>query len=275
MATDPIKALTVSYRSGERIVTAGEQGVCLFVVQSGAVRLTRPIADGPALEIAVLEKGEFFGESSVLEGRPYGVTAEAIADCEVLELGALTFEKMLRAHPEIAVRLLRQLSGRVDRLEQRLSAPGPAPAPAFDPAATPVDGIAVAAAPAEPEAASEPAPPAEPAPPPRQPRPSRLLQEDGSVAFSLSGTEMLLGRYDPVTETQPEIDLGPLDTKRSVSRRHARLSCKDGTWHLIEESGALNGTFVNGIKLLQGRAAPLADGDTLSLGMVRLVFREA
>jgi pSer/pThr/pTyr-binding forkhead associated (FHA) protein len=76
-----------------------------------------------------------------------------------------------------------------------------------------------------------------------------------------------------VTEIQPEIDLTEIDTKRSVSRRHARMTLRDGAWYVAEEVGALNGTFVNGTRLLPGRGAPLSPGDIVSAGMVRLIFR--
>ncbi len=252
MASDTIRALTVTYRAGERIVAAGEPGACLFVVQSGSVRLSRPgTSDGGPVEIARLEKGDIFGEGSLLEGRPYAADADAIDDCEVLEFGPSTFDRMVKSHPEVALRLLRQLAARIERVEGRLARAATGPATGT----------------AEPVAPEAPAPSA-------AARPSRLVQEDGSAVFALQGAEMLIGRYDPVTEIQPEIDLGPLDTKRSVSRRHARLNQKDGLWYLAEESGALNGTFVNGIRLLQGRGAPLCDGDVVSLGMVRLVFRD-
>jgi CRP-like cAMP-binding protein len=243
---DLIKALSAPYREGERIVNAGEVGVCLFLVQSGSVRLSRRAAAGLApLEIAVLRKGDIFGEGALLDGRPYGVDAEAISDCEVLELSAATFEKLLRAHPEIGVRLLRQLAGRLGALEERLTAAAPeGKAPASG--ALPAGGGKTA----------------------------QLIMDDGAVVFTLAGPDMLIGRYDPVTEIRPEIDLSPVDVKRSVSRRHAHLTEKSGAWWLSEESGVLNGTFVNGIKLTAGRPTPLADGDVVSLGMVRLVFRE-
>ena len=99
---------------------------------------------------------------------------------------------------------------------------------------------------------------------------ARLDTEEGETAFTLSGDEILVGRYDPVTEIQPEVDLTDLDTKRSVSRRHARLSRRKGTWYVSEEVGALNGTFVNGVKLLAGRGAPISDGDTLSSARICL-----
>ena len=64
-----------------------------------------------------------------------------------------------------------------------------------------------------------------------------------------------------------------IDIKRSVSRRHARISTRDGVYFLTEEVGALNGTFVNGVKLITGKPAPLNNEDRVSLGTVNLVFR--
>jgi hypothetical protein len=252
---DSLKGLTVKYREGERIIAAGETGSCLFVVQAGQVKLSRRGNAGLArVEIAVLEKGDIFGEGALLEGRCYGVDAEAVTECDVLELGLSTFDRMLRGRPEIGSRVVRQLAARLDRIEQRVASATPAPAPE-SPLPAPEDDT----------------PPEKPA----RPRAARLHLEDGNVVFPLAGTTMLLGRYDPVTEVQPEIDLSPVDTKRSVSRRHAVLNERKGTWYLTEEGGALNGTFVNGVKLLHGHGAPLTDGDIVSLGMVRLTFRES
>jgi CRP-like cAMP-binding protein len=248
MTADPLKSLTVPYRAGERIVVAGEEGACVFVVQAGSVRLSRRGRGAPEpVEIAVLGKGDVFGEASLVDSRPYGIDAVALTDCEVLELGPQTFQQLLKARPEVAVRVLRQLSSRVEQLEERL--------------------VEKAEQPRE----SHPAAPERPA---ARVRNTRLVLEDGGIVFPLKGPEMLVGRYDPVTEIQPEVDLGPLDTKRSVSRRHARLAEKDGTWTIREEEGALNGTFVNGVKIREAHAAPLSEGDVVSLGMVRLVYRE-
>ncbi|RMF75056.1 MAG: FHA domain-containing protein [Acidobacteria bacterium] len=256
MASATLKSLTVGYKAGERVVAAGEAGGCMFVVHSGTVRLLRRPeggGDGEPVEVAVLEKGDFFGESAILDGKPYPMDAVAASDCEIVEISASTLQKMLDANPEVAVRMLRKLSQRLERIESRLSRTR-----------------------AEPEDAG----PAAPAPAPavrsraRATGP-RLESEDGSVRFELTGSEVLIGRYDPVTEIQPEIDLSELDVKRSVSRRHARMTRRKGRWYVTEEVGALNGTYVNGVRLLPGRGAPIADGDTLSFGMVRVVYRES
>lgn len=258
MASDVLKALTVPFKKGEKVVSAGEAGGCMFVIQSGTVRLLRTQAgEGSAVEIGELSKGDFFGESAILEGHAYRFDAVASEDCEIVEISASTFQRMLDANPEIAVRLLRKLSGRVDRLEGRLVAGG---------------GVSVDEGPAQAVAAPSAAAVSEAG---AKVSGARLDTEEGETAFTLSGEEILVGRYDPVTEIQPEVDLTDLDTKRSVSRRHARLSRRKGTWYVSEEVGALNGTFVNGVKLLAGRGAPISDGDTLSFGMVRLVYKES
>jgi serine/threonine-protein kinase len=88
----------------------------------------------------------------------------------------------------------------------------------------------------------------------------------------LYGPDLLIGRYDPVTGQKPDVDLTEIDLKRSVSRRHARILQKDDGYVLVEEVGALNGTFVHGAKLTAGQAQPIEDGDQLGVGMVKLVF---
>ncbi len=258
MATDLFKALTVSFKAGERIVGAGERGACMFVVNSGSVKLTRPSESSSAVELGLLEKGDFFGEQALLDGKAYAVNAEAATECAVVEIGPSVFQRMLKANPEIAVRMLRKLASRLESLEARVLLQ------AADEA-----GINASELSSDAEAA-----PTEALPRVERVSQGRLVMEGGSAVFPLRGNEMLVGRYDPVTEIQPEIDLTGIDTKRSVSRRHSRLCFEEGRWQVEEEVGALNGTFVNGVRLAPGRRAALSEGDVISFGMVRVVFRE-
>jgi len=102
-----------------------------------------------------------------------------------------------------------------------------------------------------------------------------LVLEGGGRAFPVTSGVAVIGRYDPVTGSRPEIDLTHVDINRSVSRRHARLLLQDGSFFLTEEVGALNGTMVNGRKLVPGQPQALASGDRIALGMVALVFKSA
>ena len=330
--------LIVSVGAGERIFSEGEIGTTMFIVQSGRVLLFRE-SGGTRSPIAEMEKGDFFGEMSLLEGTPRNMFAEAIDACELIEINSTTFDRMIRSNVEIAVRLLRKLSGRLQKAEALIMAqraaleapqapvagrqmrvaplqgpvspqlrpgvgsPGGRPAPAAGHPSTlqaaaqrpPADTSAKSAAPARPVApsptgslsATRPPSPsmqqalrdsgalraARVAPPRAAVQGPRLVSEAGDTVFPLITNEAIVGRYDPVTETQPEVDLTLLDIKRSVSRRHARITLQEGSFYLIEEVGALNGTYINGAKLVTGKAAPLKDADRVSMGTVNLVFR--
>ncbi|UCF67717.1 MAG: cyclic nucleotide-binding domain-containing protein [Acidobacteriota bacterium] len=259
MSSKSLKSLTVTYPAGERIVRAGELGACLFVIQAGRVRLSRRAKDAAScLEIGVLEKGDVFGESALLEGHPYAFDAEAETDCEVVEMSSSAFRKMLSSHPELAVRVMGKLASRLERLEGQL----------LDTARIPsgLAGDAVGSREAPSEVPQS-------APQPKRP-PARLELEDGDSVFALEADEVVVGRHDPVTDTTPDVDLTGLDNRRSVSRRHARLVFRDGHWGVIEEAGVLNGTFVNADKVSADEPHPVTEGDVLAFGAVRFRFRQ-
>lgn len=83
-------------------------------------------------------------------------------------------------------------------------------------------------------------------------------------------TEFLVGRPDPVTGITPDINLGPLDSSRTLSRRHAKVMREGLLLFVREEVGTANGTFVNGQRLATGAAAPLKPGDKLRFGAVEV-----
>jgi hypothetical protein len=285
--SSPFKQFTITYQPGEHIYGEGERGASMFIVQSGAIRLFRQ-GNGGTVELGVMEKGDFFGEMVILEGGTRRHSAAAIEPTVLIEINAATFDAMIRRNMEIAIRMLRKLSSRLRRAEQALASRPDGPVAA--------EAASSVIAPPAPDRSAVPAPtlvppraaPPEPAPPRDDPAPPVagdstatdgpevepcLILEGNESQFSVSGDEALIGRYDPVTEIQPEVDLTEVDLKRSVSRRHARIARRDGAFFLIEEVGALNGTFLNGKKLVPGKPNPLSDGDTLTLGTVRLVFR--
>jgi len=112
-----------NFRSGETIFDEGQDGDALFVVQAGQVELIRT-ADGGERVISRHGAGEFFGEMSVLLGRPRMARAVAVADTRLLQLDGRTFEAMCVEQPEIAIRVIQRLAARMIHLEQRLAALG-------------------------------------------------------------------------------------------------------------------------------------------------------
>ncbi len=78
--------------------------------------------------------------------------------------------------------------------------------------------------------------------------------------------EIVLGRFDAITNIVPDVDLSYDDREnQTISRRHARIIGYDGR-HEIEDLGSTNGTRVNGVKLGIGQKMRLRPGDRVRMG---------
>lgn len=105
---------------------------------------------------------------------------------------------------------------------------------------------------------------------------ARLVIERGKSVgkqFMLSAAESQIGRWDADGGIFPDVDLDTDDPEAKVSRRHARISLREGKYFL-EDLGSTNGTFVNrGKRLPAGERHPLKDGDEIIVGKTFLRFQ--
>jgi CRP-like cAMP-binding protein len=108
-----------TYGDAELICREGDSSAEMFVIRRGSVRVFKASPRGE-LDLAVLSKGDFFGEMSVLEGLPRDASAQALGEAEVLVMTAGALLVRLRRDPTFAFELLRRLSGRVRALNARL-----------------------------------------------------------------------------------------------------------------------------------------------------------
>jgi serine/threonine-protein kinase len=99
----------------------------------------------------------------------------------------------------------------------------------------------------------------------------RLVFLATGQAFMLLGSDLMIGRSDPQKEIYPDIDLAPIDTQHTVSRRHARLVTRDGRY-FIEDQNAFNKTRLNGVALTPHQEREIQEGDVVRLGNVDLRF---
>ena len=91
------------------------------------------------------------------------------------------------------------------------------------------------------------------------------LTEGWEMEISM-GDEVIIGRFDPESGFKPHLDLGDYKgVEKGVSRRHARIFCKDGKCY-VEDLGSTNGTFINNRRLNPFVPEPLRNGDELRLG---------
>ena len=79
--------------------------------------------------------------------------------------------------------------------------------------------------------------------------------------YRLSGTEVFLGR-----SSENEVVLNDF----SVSRRHAKIIKAGDEYHVLEEVGTVNGTFVNDQRIPTGVPVTLHNGDLVKIGLVSM-----
>jgi CRP-like cAMP-binding protein len=107
------------FPAGSVLFREGDVGNEMYVIHAGRVQLTRHFRERETV-LAVLPAGEFFGEMSIINHRPRSATATVLEDATLLVIDPRTFEAMIRAKAEIAVRMIRTLAGRLDQANQQI-----------------------------------------------------------------------------------------------------------------------------------------------------------
>jgi cAMP-dependent protein kinase regulator len=90
------------YEEGSVIVAEGDPGDSMFVVVNGEVSVNTTNAKGRRITLATLGEGEFFGEISLLTGRPRTATIITNTDSDLLELTRKDYENIVADHPNVA-----------------------------------------------------------------------------------------------------------------------------------------------------------------------------
>ena len=107
---------TRRFRRGEVIFHLGDPGDALFIVSSGAVKITLPSETGDEAILATLRPGDFFGELALLDGAPRSATAAALEPTETLVLPRQRFRELIATEPVIRDALLASLARELRRL---------------------------------------------------------------------------------------------------------------------------------------------------------------
>jgi CRP-like cAMP-binding protein len=248
------------FPKGTVLFSEGDEGEDMYIIRSGQVAIRKRVTHGDIV-VAVLEKGDFFGEMAMLERIPRTAGAEMVEDGDLIVIGSEIFGDMVKGNPEIAVRMLRKYSLRLRETTKQI-----------EELAAKAEGAGAAVAPAG--SALRPVPePAKPAAPQQAEALAYFISKASGNVFPVFKSDSLIGRYDSVTGQTPEVDLTHEDSARNISRRHARLVLKDGKPFVAEEIGTMNGTYLNGTRIATGVLTPIKDGDELTLCRLGLTFR--
>src|SRR6185295_13138640 len=74
---NPFARFLTHFNQGHVLFHEGDDGEDMYIIQSGRVAIKKRVKDGDTT-LAVLEKGDFFGEMAILERMPRSATAEVI-----------------------------------------------------------------------------------------------------------------------------------------------------------------------------------------------------
>ena len=104
------------YGAGELIF--GERDPCagLYVVQSGNVRIFKSSAGGREQVLSIDGPGSSIAELPVFDGGNYPASAQAVTDSTLLFFSRQDFHAFCVQHPEVALKVLRVVGGRLRRL---------------------------------------------------------------------------------------------------------------------------------------------------------------
>ena len=104
---------------GTILFRENEPGQEMYIIQSGKVRISKKVREIEKT-LTILDKGDFFGEMSILNNKPRSATAEVVEDAKLLVIDPQTFETMVRNNAEIALRIIKNLSARLQEADNQI-----------------------------------------------------------------------------------------------------------------------------------------------------------
>ena len=113
------------FAAGSVVFREGEVGDKLYIILDGNVRISKYIPGVGEEALAILERGDFFGEMSLIDGSPRSATAKAHGDdTKVLRISKERLDEVLQSATGGAIELLsilcRLLSGRLREINDKI-----------------------------------------------------------------------------------------------------------------------------------------------------------
>jgi CRP/FNR family cyclic AMP-dependent transcriptional regulator len=106
-------------RPHEVVVRQGDQGDCVFIINTGFLKVCVAGPSGSSSTLCVVGPGEIFGELSLLDGGPRSATVTAVTRAELVVLDRAPFLDLVASRPRVGIAIMEVLAGRVRRLSER------------------------------------------------------------------------------------------------------------------------------------------------------------
>lgn len=109
-----------TFAKGSVVISEGDEALALYVIVSGRVKVYTTTHDGKEIILRLHGPGEYFGELTLLDGATRSASVNAIEPCKLLVLPKSKFVECSANHPQLYLKLLKDLSSRVRQLTDEL-----------------------------------------------------------------------------------------------------------------------------------------------------------
>ena len=103
----------VSFEPGKKVLEQGEAGLSFLLVLEGRVEVRKS-----GRTVATVEPGGFLGEMTVFDDKPRSADIVAIQPTKCFGIPSWSFFPLLNANPSIAIGIIKELVGRLRRLDE-------------------------------------------------------------------------------------------------------------------------------------------------------------
>ncbi len=119
---DIVRAVAVekSYPKSAVVLTEGEMGDSLYMIQSGKVKVFIGDEDGREIILKILGPGDFFGEMSMIDKQPRSASVTTLEPATFHILSHNAFEECVHRAPKIANVVMRILAQRVREADRKI-----------------------------------------------------------------------------------------------------------------------------------------------------------
>ncbi len=109
------------FEAGEIVFKEGDEGTTCHIMRSGKARAVREHPDGRSITLAHFSRGDIFGEMAMLDGERRSATVEITEGAETIAILGADMHRLLRAHPDLSLKLIAALGQRLRDTNERLA----------------------------------------------------------------------------------------------------------------------------------------------------------
>jgi CRP/FNR family cyclic AMP-dependent transcriptional regulator len=116
---EPLKRFSRIYKTGEVVFSEGDSGTEMYIIQKGKVRVSKNFA-GKQHVLAILEKGDFFGEMAIVNLMSRTATITAIDSVVVLAFDREGLLNMITKNAKVGLSIIDKLCRRLRNADLKI-----------------------------------------------------------------------------------------------------------------------------------------------------------